>query len=163
MLLLIQNESGCSSVLWAWWLTLLNLRGRTIPLYSFAESLVLWDALWYMAEVDSGRPSQMVRAGSHLVLQLSLYLHRTFSWITQYCFGCPVSLNVFIHQGHLCSAHLQRKKNVQEGSNVRGKEHRLHALESDTVALLCCLIAMKITFCNNKNLYLGWLIHQPMA
>lgn len=64
--------------------------------------------------------------------------------------------------GHLCSAHLQRKKNVQEGSNVRVWGNRLHALESDTVALLCCLIAMKITLHNNKNLYLGWLIHQPL-
>ena len=73
-----------------------------------------------------------------------------------------MSLNVFINQGHLCSADLQRKKNVQEGSNVRGKEHRLHALESDTVTLLCCLIAMKITLHNNRNLYLVWLIHQPL-
>lgn len=160
MLLLIQNESDCTfRVLWAWWLALLNLRGKKIPLYSFAESLVLWDAFgtWLGYRFRETFPNGF-RAGSYLVLQLSLYLFVPSLELPSIALVAPCPKMCLCTR--VISAQLTfKKKKVQEGSNVRGKEHRLHALESDTVALLCCLIAMKITLHNRRNLYLGWLLH----
>lgn len=112
--------------------------------------------------IDSGRPSQMDLEQVHIWFFIwaytFLYIFLNYSvllWLPR------VLKCVYTPGSFVLSSPSKEKKNVQEGSNVRGKEHRLHALESDTVAL-CCLIAMKITLHNNKNLYLGWLIHQPL-
>lgn len=151
-LLLRQNGPSCAlTILWAWWRhgfpprPQRGEREKVLPCLPFCrKSLFFWDApsTWLWCTFREAFPDGF-RAGWSLTLQLSWFV---FSWITQYCFSCPVCLNAFLHQDHWCSVEHQGKA-VQEGGDAQRERAQASCfgIRHQWVALV-----MPLSFCEQR-------------